>query len=97
MYVAFMTTTTNLTRYLITDKYRPVLILGPLSECVIEKLCIDFPENFYKCQQNQVRCTKEEMENGIQNNTIADYHRRGSMFEYTSIQTILDNKVCTAD
>ncbi|XP_055546241.1 disks large homolog 5 [Wyeomyia smithii] len=73
-------------------KYRPVLILGPLSECVIEKLCIDFPENFYKCQQNQVRCTKEEMENGIQNNTIADYHRRGSMFEYTSIQTILDNK-----
>ncbi|XP_058826246.1 disks large homolog 5 [Topomyia yanbarensis] len=73
-------------------KYRPVIILGPLSECVIEKLCIDFPEHFYRCQQNQIRCTKEDMENGIQNNTIADYRRRGSMFEYTTMQTILENK-----
>ncbi|XP_055614561.1 disks large homolog 5, partial [Uranotaenia lowii] len=74
-------------------KYRPILILGPLSECVVEKLCIDFPENFQRCQQNQMRCTKEDMENGVQNNAIADYHhRRGSLFEYTSIQTILDSK-----
>ncbi|XP_058454289.1 disks large homolog 5 isoform X2 [Malaya genurostris] len=73
-------------------KYRPVLILGPLSECVIEKLCIDFPEHFYRCQQNQIRCTKEDMENGIQSNTIADYRRKGSIFEYTTIQTILENK-----
>ncbi|XP_055640988.1 disks large homolog 5 [Toxorhynchites rutilus septentrionalis] len=73
-------------------KYRPVLVLGPLSECVIEKLCIDFPEHFHRCQQNQMRCTKEDMESGVQNNAIADYRRRGSIFEYTSVQAILDNK-----
>ncbi|XP_038109620.1 disks large homolog 5 [Culex quinquefasciatus] len=73
-------------------KFRPVLVLGPLSECVIEKLCIDFPEQFHRCQPSQMRCTKEDMENGVQNNAIADYRRRGSLFEYTTIQSILDNK-----
>lgn len=77
----------------IVDKFRPVLVLGPLSECVIEKLCIDFPEQFHRCQPSQMRCTKEDMENGVQNNAIADYRRRGSLFEYTTIQSILDNKV----
>lgn len=76
-----------------SDKYRPVLIVGPLSECVIEKLCIDFPEHFHRSQLSQMRCTKEDMESGIQNNAIADYRRRGSVFEYTTIQSILDNKV----
>lgn len=41
-----------------------------------------------------MRCTKEDMENGLLNNAIADYRRRGSLFEYTTIQAILDNKVC---
>lgn len=73
-------------------KYRPILIVGPLSECVIEKLCIDFPEHFHRSQQRQMRCTKEDMESGVQNNAIADYRRRGSIFEYTTIQSILENK-----
>lgn len=74
-------------------KFRPVIVLGPLSECVIEKLCIDFPEHFQRCQQSQMRCTKEDMESGVQNNAIADYRRRGSLFEYTTIQAILESKL----
>lgn len=77
-----------------SDKFRPILIVGPLSECVIEKLCIDFPEHFHRSQLRQMRCTKEDMESGVQNNAIADYRRRGSVFEYTTIQSILENKVC---
>ncbi|XP_062549352.1 disks large homolog 5 isoform X2 [Armigeres subalbatus] len=73
-------------------KYRPILIVGPLSECVIEKLCMDFPEHFCRSQLNQMRCTKEDMDSGVQNNAIADYRRRGSVFEYTTIQSILENK-----
>lgn len=75
------------------DKCRPVLVLGPLAECVVDKLTIDFPEQFKRCIVNQMRCSKETMENGLQTNTIVDYRRRGSIFECTTIQAIKEHKV----
>ncbi|XP_053661951.1 disks large homolog 5 [Anopheles marshallii] len=75
--------------------YRPVIILGPLSEFVIDKLCVDFPEDFAVLQESQKKCTKDEMELAIQNNTIADYKLRSNgIFEYTSMQAVRDNKQC---
>ncbi|XP_050079140.1 disks large homolog 5 [Anopheles maculipalpis] len=75
--------------------YRPVIILGPLSEFVIDKLCVDFPEDFAVLQESQKKCTKDEMELAIQNNTIADYKlRNNGIFEYTSMQAVRDNKQC---
>uniref|UniRef100_A0AAG5CX95 Discs large MAGUK scaffold protein 5 n=1 Tax=Anopheles atroparvus TaxID=41427 RepID=A0AAG5CX95_ANOAO len=75
--------------------YRPVIILGPLSEFVIDKLCVDFPEDFAVLQESQKKCTKEEMDLAIQNNTIADYKMRSNgIFEYTSMQAVRDNKQC---
>ncbi|XP_053675686.1 disks large homolog 5 [Anopheles nili] len=75
--------------------YRPVIILGPLSEFVIDKLCVDFPEDFAVLQESQKKCTKDEMELAIQNNTIADYRSRSNgIFEYTSMQAVRDNKQC---
>uniref|UniRef100_A0A182QL01 Discs large MAGUK scaffold protein 5 n=1 Tax=Anopheles farauti TaxID=69004 RepID=A0A182QL01_9DIPT len=75
--------------------YRPVIILGPLSEFVIDKLCVDFPEDFAVLQESQKKCTKEEMELALQNNTIADYKMRSNgVFEYTSMQAVRDNKQC---
>ncbi|XP_058058748.1 disks large homolog 5 [Anopheles bellator] len=75
--------------------YRPVIILGPLAEFVIDKLCIDFPEDFAVLQEAQKKCAKEEMELALQNNTIADYKLRSNgIFEYTSMQAVRDNKQC---
>uniref|UniRef100_A0A182JWA6 Uncharacterized protein n=1 Tax=Anopheles christyi TaxID=43041 RepID=A0A182JWA6_9DIPT len=75
--------------------YRPVIILGPLYEFVIDKLCVDFPEDFAVLQDSQKKCTKDEMELAIQNNTIADYKMRSNgIFEYTSMQAVRDNKQC---
>uniref|UniRef100_A0A182YH00 Uncharacterized protein n=1 Tax=Anopheles stephensi TaxID=30069 RepID=A0A182YH00_ANOST len=75
--------------------YRPVIILGPLSEFVIDKLCVDFPEDFAVLQESQKKCTKDEMELAMQNNTIADYKLRSNgIFEYTSVQAVRDNKQC---
>uniref|UniRef100_A0A182U1X5 Discs large MAGUK scaffold protein 5 n=1 Tax=Anopheles melas TaxID=34690 RepID=A0A182U1X5_9DIPT len=75
--------------------YRPVIILGPLYEFVIDKLCVDFPEDFAVLQESQKKCTKDEMELAIQNNTIADYKMRSNgIFEYTSMQAVRDNKQC---
>uniref|UniRef100_A0A182NEA2 Uncharacterized protein n=1 Tax=Anopheles dirus TaxID=7168 RepID=A0A182NEA2_9DIPT len=75
--------------------YRPVIILGPLSEFVIDKLCVDFPEDFAVLQESQKKCSKDEMELALQNNTIADYKMRSNgIFEYTSMQAVRDNKQC---
>lgn len=75
------------------DKYRPVLIFGPLSEWVVDKLIIDFPEQFHRCMVNQMRCSKEEIEMRLNNNSIIEYRRRDSIFECVSLQAVKDNKV----
>lgn len=75
------------------DKYRPVLVIGALSEWVVDKLIIDFPEQFHRCMVNQIRCSKEEIEMRLNNNSIIEYRRRGSLFECVSLQAVKDNKV----
>lgn len=72
---------------------RPVLILGPLAECVAEKLPMDFPQLFQRCQP--ISCTFETIEKNLQSNIFIDYRRRGSIYEYTTVQSIRDicNKV----
>uniref|UniRef100_A0A336M413 CSON011799 protein n=1 Tax=Culicoides sonorensis TaxID=179676 RepID=A0A336M413_CULSO len=72
-------------------KYRPVLVLGPLAEFVVDKLASDYPDVFKRCMINPMR-NKEALEQGLQNNTIVDYRRRGSVFECTTIQTIREAK-----
>jgi hypothetical protein len=76
-----------------TDNYRPILVIGALSEWVVDKLIIDFPEQFHRCIVNQMRCSKEEIEMRLNNNSIIEYRRRGSLFECVSLQAVKDNKV----
>ena len=75
------------------DKYRPVLVIGALSEWVVEKLIIDFPEQFHRCMVNQMKCSKEEIEMRLKNNSIIEYRRRGSLYECVSLQAVKDNNV----
>lgn len=78
------------------DMCRPVLILGPLADCVAEKLTIDFPQVFERLLPTTMNCTQENMEEGLQNNILVDYNRRGSIYECTPVQAIRDlcDKVC---
>lgn len=69
---------------------RPVLILGPLADCVAEKLTIDFPQAFDRLLPTTMNCTQENMEEGLQNNILVDYRRRGSIYECTPVQAIRD-------
>lgn len=69
---------------------RPVLILGPLSDCVAEKLSIDFPQFFQRCPTTPMNCSLEAMEKGLQTNIFVDYRRRGSIYECTTVQAIRD-------
>lgn len=68
-------------------------MIGALSEWVVDKLIIDFPEQFHRCIVNQMRCSKEEIEMRLNNNSIIEYRRRGSLFECVSLQAVKDNKV----
>lgn len=69
---------------------RPVLILGPLADCVAQKLTIDFPQAFEQLLPTTMNCTQENMEEGLQNNILVDYRRRGSIYECTPVQAIRD-------
>lgn len=69
---------------------RPVLILGPLSECVANKMSIDFPQLFQRCMMTVMNCSPDAMEKGLENNIFVDYRKRGSIFECTTVQAIRD-------
>lgn len=76
---------------------RPVLILGPLSDCVADKLTIDFPQLFERLLPTKMNCSQENMEDGLQKNILVDYRRRGSVYECTPAQAVQDlcDKVCS--
>lgn len=68
------------------SNYRPLLILGPLAEFVVEKLHFDFPKEFERCKLQPMNCSEETLEK--HNNVYIDYRRRGSIFECTTVQAI---------
>lgn len=70
---------------------RPVLILGPLSECVADKMIKnDFPQQFERCLMTRMNCSQDAMEKGLQNNIFIDYRKRDSIYECTTVQAIRD-------
>lgn len=73
--------------------YRPVLILGPLADCVADKLVTDFPDRFKRCAPEMRHCPQSALEQELAENLIIDYRRKGNYFEcstVTAIKTICD-------
>ncbi|XP_065163474.1 disks large homolog 5 isoform X1 [Atheta coriaria] len=68
-------------------EFRPVLVLGPLAECVVEKLIADFPDKFRKCVI-EIRQNQAQLEQEIAENLIIDYKRKGNYFECTTVSAI---------
>lgn len=43
-------------------EFRPVLVLGPLAECVADKLVTDFPEKFQRAVTDTRRCNQAQLD-----------------------------------
>lgn len=69
---------------------RPVLVVGPLSECVTDKLIQDFPDKFARCVPEVMHCSQAVMEKGISDNVFVDYRKKGTYFECTSVSAVKD-------
>ena len=41
---------------------RPILIVGPLSEAVLDKLISDYPRKFARCEPEYMNCDQEALE-----------------------------------
>jgi len=71
--------------YMVT---RPVLIIGPLSDVVVEKLTGDYPHKFAKCEPEPMTCNQETLEKGIMSNILVDFRKRGNKFECYTVSAI---------
>ena len=69
---------------------RPVLIVGPLADAVVEKLLSDSSQTFAKCETEYMNCSQEALEKGKMDNVLIDFRRRGSHFECTTVASIKD-------
>lgn len=77
--------------YFYTDPaLRPVLIIGPLSECVVTKLLQEFPGQFTRCLAEAMHCSQSTLEQGLRDALYVDYRKKGSYFECTTVQAVKD-------
>lgn len=77
--------------YFYTDPaLRPVLIIGPLSECVVTKLLQEFPGEFTRCLAEPMHCSQATLEQGLRDTLYVDYRKKGSYFECTTVQAVKD-------
>lgn len=67
---------------------RPVLIMGPLADYVMDKLVQDFPDKFVRCMPELMHCSQAMLEKGIDENIFIDYRRKGSHFECTTVASV---------
>ena len=69
---------------------RPVLILGPLADAVVDKLVSDYPYKFVRCQPEYMDCDMSSLEKGVLDNIFVDFRRRGSHYEVTTVSSVKD-------
>ncbi|XP_011504638.1 PREDICTED: disks large homolog 5 [Ceratosolen solmsi marchali] len=80
---------------------RPVLIIGPLNECVATKLLQEFPGQFTRCLPEAMHCSQATLEQGLRDSQYVDYRKKGSYFECTTVQAVKEicekNSHCILD
>lgn len=77
---------------------RPVILVGPLQEAVVDKLEQDFPYMFQRCLAQPVRGSLQALERGLQDLSLLDFRRRGSHFECLTLEAVrtITHKACHA-
>nr|CAD7452581.1 unnamed protein product [Timema tahoe] len=68
--------------------FRPVLVVGPLADCVMEKLMQDFPDKFTRCVPEVMHCSQAVMEKGLAENNFVDFRKKGCNFECTTVNAV---------
>nr|CAD7404625.1 unnamed protein product [Timema cristinae] len=68
--------------------FRPVLVVGPLADCVMEKLLQDFPDKFTRCVPEVMHCSQTVMEKGLAENSFVDFRKKGCNFECTTVNAV---------
>ena len=63
-------------------------MLGPLAECVIDKLVTDFPEKFRKVVPETRHCAQSALDQELSENLIVDYRRKASYYECITVSAI---------
>jgi len=74
---------------------RPVMVVGPLADCVTDKLIVDFPDLFMRYIPEAQHCSQATMEKGVADNIYIDYRKKGSVYECVSVSGLKEscNKV----
>jgi membrane-associated protease RseP (regulator of RpoE activity) len=69
---------------------RPILIVGPLADAVVDKLVCDYPNLYIRCLPEYVDSDMNALEKGVIDNIFVDFKRRGSHYECTTVASIRD-------
>jgi len=74
---------------------RPVMVVGPLADCVTDKLIVDFPDLFMRYIPEAKHCSQASMEKGVADSVFIDYRKKGSVYECVSVSGLKEacNKV----
>ena len=67
---------------------RPLLIVGPLADTVVDKLVSEHPNGMVRCQPEYVDSDMKALEKGVMDNVFVDFKRRGSHYECTTVSSI---------
>ena len=67
---------------------RPVLIVGPFSEAIGDKLASDYPTSFGHCEPEYMNSDLATVEQGIADTIFIDFKRRGPHFECTTSRSV---------
>ncbi|XP_044252659.1 disks large homolog 5 [Tribolium madens] len=69
-------------------EFRPVLVLGPLAECVVDKLVSDFPDEFGRAPAETRRCSQAQLDRELADGHLVEYRRRGSCWECVTVAAV---------
>ncbi|KAL3272364.1 hypothetical protein HHI36_013843 [Cryptolaemus montrouzieri] len=75
-------------------EFRPILVLGPLAYCFVDKLVSDFPDQFQRAPSETRRCSQAVLDRELADGLLVDYKRRGSFFECTTVVAV--RNVCAS-
>lgn len=64
------------------------MVLGPLAECVVDKLVTDFPDQFRRCVPEARHCVQSALDQELADNLIIDYKRKGTYYECTTVNAM---------
>ena len=67
---------------------RPVLLVGPYAQPVMDKLAADYPARFSSCQPEILTADQATVERGAADQLFIDYRRRGSQYEVITMRSV---------